>query len=85
MAADHALNGRIGALRRWAKTTSAERTAQTEAARAGLAARFEREADPDGRMSEADRAAAGERLRRAHLLRAAQASAAARRKKSATK
>lgn len=82
MAAQHMVNGRIGALTRWAKTTSTERTQQTEAARAGLLARFEREADPEGRMSEADRAEAGERLRRAHMTRMAKASAAARRRKT---
>lgn len=77
----HSINGRIGALERWARTTKAERQRQAARAQAGLVARFEREADPEGRMSDADRIAAGERLRRAHMLRMARLSAAARRRR----
>jgi hypothetical protein len=75
----HAVNGRIGALERWGRTTAAERAQQTEAARDGLAAKFEAQADPEGRMSEADRIAAGARLRSAHMRRLAKLSAARRR------
>lgn len=73
---------RIAAHTRWGKTP--DRTAATEAARRGLLAKFEREADPDGVMSPADRAAAAENLRRAHYLRMAAARAAAAKKRRDT-
>lgn len=78
----HAVNGRIGALERWSRTTATERTQQTEAARVGALTKFEEQADPEGRMSEADRIAAGARLRRAHMQRLAQLSAASRRRRA---
>ncbi len=49
-------------------------------ARAGLRARFEREADPDGSLPEAERARRADLLFRAHMLRLAERSAAARRR-----
>jgi hypothetical protein len=65
----NAINGRIGAIESWARLTKAERRRRTEAGRAGLLAKFEREADPEGRMSEAERIEAAESLRRAHMMR----------------
>jgi hypothetical protein len=70
---------KIAANTRWGKTT--DRTAATEAARRGLRAKFEREADPDGVMNPADRARAAENLQHAHCLRMAAARAAAAKKR----
>lgn len=73
---------KIAALTRWGKTT--DRSAATEAARRGLRAKFEREADPDGVMSPAARKQAADALERAHMLRMASArSKAAQRRKAA--
>lgn len=77
----HAVNGRIGALESWARLTGPERTRRTEAGRAGLLARFAREADPNNQMSESERMRAAEKLRRAHMIRLSQRSAAARARK----
>jgi hypothetical protein len=65
---------KIAANVRWGRT--ADRTAATEAARRGLRAKFEREADPEGVMNPADRARAADNLSRAHYLRMAAARAA---------
>lgn len=70
---------RIAANTRWGKT--ADRTGATEAARRGLRAKFEREADPDGVMSPPDRERAANNLQRAHYLRMAAARAAAAKKR----
>ena len=51
---DRALVARIAAAERWART--ADRTAATAPARRGLAAKFEREADPDGVLPPDERA-----------------------------
>lgn len=77
---EHAINGRIGIRTRLAATTKAERKRQAATGQAGLLARFEREVDPEGLMSDEDRAYAAEEARRAHMGRLAKASAAARRK-----
>lgn len=76
----HAINGRIGIHTRLSRTTRADRERQAESGQAGLLARFMREVDPEGRMSEADRVEAAQHARRAHMTRLAKASAAARRK-----
>lgn len=49
-------------------------------ARKGLVAKFEREADPDGTLSEAERQRRAALLLKAHMLRLSQRSAAARRR-----
>jgi len=49
-------------------------------ARKGLRAKFEREADPDGVLPEAERQRRADLLMRAHMLRLASRSAAARRR-----
>jgi hypothetical protein len=56
--------------------------AATASARAGYRAKFEREADPEGRLLPAERAVRADRLLRAHMLRLAAKSAAARRKRA---
>lgn len=74
------LRHQIAANESWAKTT--DRSARTRAAREGLEARFEREVDPDGVMSPADRSKAVANARRAYYQRLALKSAAARRAKA---
>ncbi|MGH3377923.1 MAG: hypothetical protein ACRDP6_24635 [Actinoallomurus sp.] len=83
-ASQHAINGRIGIRTRLSKTTKADRELQATKGQAGLLARFEREVDPEGLMSEADRVEAAQQLRRAHMGRIAKASAASRRKPAQT-
>jgi len=75
---DRALIARIAAAERWARTT--DRAAATAPARQGLAAKFEREADPDGVLPADERARRGDLLMRAHMLRMARRSAQARRR-----
>jgi hypothetical protein len=70
------LGGRIGALRRWANTP--DRAAALEPARRGFLDRLEQQADPNGELSPAERAAAGERLFKEHMARMALKSAQAR-------
>lgn len=74
------LRHEIAAHESWARTT--DRSARTRAARQGLEAKFEREVDPDGVMSPADRAKAIESARKAHYRRLALKSAEARRAKA---
>lgn len=76
----HAINGRIGIRTRLSRTTKADRERQAATGQAGLLARFEREVDPEGLMSEADRIQAALEARRAHMGRISKASAAARSK-----
>lgn len=68
---------RIAAYESWARTT--DRAARTQPARDGLRARFERQVDPDDTMTPQQRSAAADAAMKAHFLRMAQASAAARR------
>lgn len=67
------LKGRLGGYTRWARTS--DRTAATaparEAASEALAARFEREVDPDGTLPGPERAVRAEAARRAHYARLA--------------
>ena len=66
---DRSLNGRIGNAIRWSRTTSEDRRKATEPARQAWAKRWEREADPEGVMSEADRITAADHLKQVHMLR----------------
>jgi hypothetical protein len=74
---EKSLAARIAAAEKWGRT--ADRTAATEPARAGLRARFEREADPDGTLDPAERARRADHLERAHMLRMSLAAKRARR------
>jgi hypothetical protein len=65
----------------WAQT--ADRKARTEAGRIAALAKFLREVDPDGVMSDADRLKAAENARKAHLKLAAEKSVASRKRKKA--
>ena len=73
-----AQRGRIGAHISWSRTI--DRTARTEPGRRGFLARFEREVDPDGVLSEGERALRAEHARKAYMQKLALASAARRRK-----
>lgn len=73
---DIVLCARIAAAVRWGREP--DRVAATAPARAGLWAKYLREADPDGVLSDDERARRAEHLRRAQLLKASRAAAAAR-------
>ncbi|WP_433506764.1 hypothetical protein ACQP04_09905 [Pseudonocardia halophobica] len=81
---DRALIARIAAHTSWANTS--DRSARTApgraAARAAMLDRFEREIDPDGTMSPAERALRAESARRAYFSRLALRSAQARRRRA---
>ena len=69
-------NGAIGAHESWARTP--DRTARTDPARRAFNERFEREVDPDHKLSDAERAIRAEHAKKAYFLRLALKSAAAR-------
>lgn len=71
-----ALYGSIGAHESWARTQ--DRSARTAAARQAFRDRFEREVDPEGVLSPAERSRRAEHARRAYYRRLAAASAKAR-------
>ena len=77
------LRGRIAAFDRWART--ADRTAATAPARAGLDARFEREVDPAGELDPAERTRRADAARKAHFARLALRSAQSRRQAAAAR
>lgn len=75
----HAINGRIGALESWARTT--DRAARTRPGFRRSPASIEYwldRVDPEGRMGRENRLKAAEAARRAYMLRLAEASARAR-------
>jgi hypothetical protein len=63
----------------WLNTT--DRSARTEAARAGLQNRFERQVDPEGTLDSAERHRRAESARKAHMLKMQLASLKARRQR----
>lgn len=71
----------IAAHTRWAHT--ADRSAATAPARTAFIARFERLVDPEGVLSPAERSKRAESAKKAHMLRLAVASAAARARRKA--
>jgi hypothetical protein len=73
------LRGRIGAYTRWANTE--DRYAATQAMRDGFYAKFEREVDPEGKLSPQERAKRAEWARKAYYQRLALKSAQARRRR----
>ena len=58
----------IAALRRWARTGVEDRRTHTDAARAALNARFEREADPEGSLDPEERSRRAAALRKAWFI-----------------
>ena len=67
--------GRAAALKKWAY---ADPEAGTRQARAGFLARFEKEVDPDGVLSDEERETRARRLLRAHMINLARQSRKAR-------
>jgi len=59
--------GRLGAHLSWART--ADRAARTRPARRAFLAKFEAEEDPDGVLSQAERAIRAEHAMKAHMTR----------------
>ena len=76
---DRVLQARMAAHASWAKT--ADRAARTAKARAALANKFEREVDPEGVLTPAERARRAEHARKAHFTRLALRSAQVRRRR----
>ena len=81
--AELSLRGQIAAHTSWARTEN--RSARTANARKAALDRFERQADPDGTLSPAERVRRAEHLRRAYFARLAFASAKARRRAKETR
>lgn len=63
------ITGRIGAHESWART--ADRSARTAPGRAAAMARFEKQVDPDGVLTSAERAVRAEHALKAHMQRLA--------------
>jgi hypothetical protein len=63
---EHRIGGRLGALRKWAKCS--DRAAATEAARASFMSKFERQVDPEGELSELERARRADFARKAYFV-----------------
>ena len=75
--ADRSLIGQIAVRESWARTP--DRAARTANARRALLDRFEREVDPDGELTPAERAIRAAHARKAYFARLALKSAQARR------
>lgn len=73
---DRSVVAQIAAAERWGRT--ADRTAATAPARAGLRAKYAREVDPDGRLDPAELERRVDSLMRAHMLKMSRAAAKAR-------
>ena len=76
-AAERTLRARLAAHTSWANT--ADPSARARKGAAGLLAKFELEADPDGTLDPIDRRRRAEQLRKAHMARLALKSSKARR------
>jgi hypothetical protein len=74
------MRGRLGAYTRWANADAQERFAAGYRMRQGLQAKFEREVDPEGKLSPQERAKRAEYARTAHMQRMALKSVKARRR-----
>ena len=77
---ERVMRARVAAHTSWANTP--DRSARTAPARAVLLDRFEREVDPDGVLTPAERARRAESAKRAHFQRLALKSAVSRRRTS---
>jgi hypothetical protein len=75
---ERSLVAQIAAAERWGRT--ADRSAATAPARAGLRAKYAREVDPDNQLDDAERERRVDSLMRAHMLRMSLAAKNARRK-----
>lgn len=79
--AERRLQGQIAAHESWANTP--DRAARTRNGRQAFASKFEREVDPDGKLSPQERAVRADHARKAHFARLALKSAQVRRKRKA--
>jgi hypothetical protein len=77
--AERSLRARIAVHTSWANTSN--RSARTAPGRRAAMERFEREVDPEGMLSPAERAQQAEQAMRAHMARLALKSAQARRRR----
>jgi len=75
---ERTLRAQIAAHESWAHTT--DRSARTAPARRALLDKFEREVDPNGELTPAERTQRAEHVRKAHFKRLALKSAQARRR-----
>jgi len=73
------MRARIAAHTRWSRASAEDRKAQSDALRVGTIARFEREVDPDGTLTAAERQRRAHAAEQAHMARMALASSKARR------
>jgi rubrerythrin len=73
------MRGRIAALESWARTE--DRSARTWPGRKAAMDKFEREVDPEGKLTIQERAKRAEWARKAHMQRLALKSAAARQRR----
>lgn len=80
---ERSLRGRIGAHQSWANTT--DRSARTANARKARLDQFEREVDPEGVLTPAERARRAEHARKAYFARLALKSAQSRRRAAEAK
>jgi hypothetical protein len=80
--AERALRARLAVHTSWANT--GDRAARTAPARRAALERFERQVDPDGSLSDAERARRAEQAMRAHMARLALRSAQSRRRRKAS-
>lgn len=78
--AERSLRGQIAAHASWARTP--DRSARTAKARQALLDKFEREVDPDGTLSPAERAKRAENARKRYFAELAFKSAKARRRRA---
>lgn len=81
MSTRHVLAGRLGAHTSWANTE--DRPARTAPARQKFLDRFEREVDPEGRLTPQERGIRAEHARKAYFTRLSFLAAEARRRRSA--
>jgi hypothetical protein len=79
--AERALRARIAVHTSWANTT--DRSARTAPGRKAFRDRFEKQVDPDGVLSPAERARRAEQAMKAYMAQLAFKSAKARRRRSA--
>jgi hypothetical protein len=77
--AERTLRAQIAAHESWAHTI--DRSARTANARKAMLDKFERQVDPEGKLSPAERAQRAEHARKAHFKRLALKSARARRRR----
>lgn len=78
---ERTLCSQIGAHESWARTE--DRSARTAPARKAMLDKFERQVDPDGKLTPAERAKRAENARKAYFSRLALKSAQARRRRRA--